>query len=165
MITEILIFLQIFNVRTTTTFFLIFPKNLQENRQRNYISGIFCAFKSKWQIILAATYTALFLPDSNNCFLYWNTSTSSQVSNCDNYFICKRFAVETLLWSLEFVIQINLKHDTTTVFHTCNTIYPYLFLLFSHFMFLFSPSFSYSSPHEKHSTIYNDWYNFIATCQ
>ena len=26
-----------------------------------------------------------------------------------NYFVCKRFAVQTLLWSLEFVIQINLK--------------------------------------------------------
>ena len=25
-----------------------------------------------------------------------------------NYFVCKRFAVQTLLWSLEFVIQ----HDT-----------------------------------------------------
>ena len=27
-------------------------------------------------------------------------------------FVCKRFAVPTLLWSLEFVIQINLEHDT-----------------------------------------------------
>ena len=27
---------------------------------------------------------------------------------------CKRFAVQTLLWSLEFVIQINLKLDTIT---------------------------------------------------
>ena len=32
-----------------------------------------------------------------------------------NYFLCKRFAVQTLLWSLEFVIQINLEHDTITV--------------------------------------------------
>ena len=29
-----------------------------------------------------------------------------------NYFACKRFAVQTLLWSMEFVIQINLEHDT-----------------------------------------------------
>ena len=29
--------------------------------------------------------------------------------------VCKRFAVQTLLWSLEFVIQINLEHDTIAV--------------------------------------------------
>ena len=37
-------------------------------------------------------------------------------SGLGNYFVCKRFieihAVQTLLWSLEFVIQINLEHDT-----------------------------------------------------
>ena len=32
-----------------------------------------------------------------------------------NYFVCKRFAVQTLLWSLEFVIEINLEHDTIAV--------------------------------------------------
>ena len=32
-----------------------------------------------------------------------------------SYFICKRFAVQTNLWSLEFVIQINLEHDTIKV--------------------------------------------------
>ena len=29
-----------------------------------------------------------------------------------NYFVCKRFAVQTFLRSLEFVFQINLEHDT-----------------------------------------------------
>ena len=33
-------------------------------------------------------------------------------SGLGNYFVCKRFAVQTLMWSLEFVIQINLEHDT-----------------------------------------------------
>ena len=33
-----------------------------------------------------------------------------------NYFVSKRFAVQTLLWSLEFVILINLEHDTIAVF-------------------------------------------------
>ena len=28
------------------------------------------------------------------------------------YFVCKRFAVQTLLWLIEFVIQTNLEHDT-----------------------------------------------------
>ena len=29
-----------------------------------------------------------------------------------NYFVCKRFAVQTFLRSLEFVFQLNLEHDT-----------------------------------------------------
>ena len=33
-------------------------------------------------------------------------------SGLGNYFVYKRFAVQILLWSLEFVIQINLEHDT-----------------------------------------------------
>ena len=28
------------------------------------------------------------------------------------YFACKKFTVQNLLWSLEFVIQINLEHNT-----------------------------------------------------
>ena len=71
MITKILSFLQIFSVRKTTTQFFKFSNNLQKDQQKkNYIPGIFWAFKSKLQIILAATYIALFLPDTNNCFLY-----------------------------------------------------------------------------------------------
>ena len=45
-------------------------------------------------------------------------------------------------------------------FSMFNTINPYLSLLFSHFVFLFSPSFSYSSRHETHSTVYNAWFDF-----
>ena len=33
-------------------------------------------------------------------------------SGLGNYFACKRFTVQTFLWSLEFEIQINLEHDT-----------------------------------------------------
>ena len=32
-----------------------------------------------------------------------------------NYFECKRFAVQTLLWSQEFMVQVNLEHDTIAV--------------------------------------------------
>ena len=32
-----------------------------------------------------------------------------------NYFVCKRFAVQTLLCLLEFAIQINLEHDNIPV--------------------------------------------------
>ena len=38
--------------------------------KKNYIPGIFWAFKSKLQNILAAIYIVLFLPDNNNCFLF-----------------------------------------------------------------------------------------------
>ena len=29
-----------------------------------------------------------------------------------NNFVCKRFAVQTFLWSMEFLILINLEHKT-----------------------------------------------------
>ena len=41
------------------------------------------------------------------------------------------------------------------VFYMFSIIHPYLSLLFSPFVFLFSPSFSYSSRHETHYAIYN----------
>ena len=36
-----------------------------------------------------------------------------------NYFACKRFAVQTLLWSQDFVIQTNLEHVAIAVFICC----------------------------------------------
>ena len=36
-------------------------------------------------------------------------------SGIGRYIVCKRFAVETLLWSLEFMIQIKLEPGRTTV--------------------------------------------------
>ena len=45
-------------------------------------------------------------------------------SELDNYFVCKRFAVQTLLWSLEFVININLEHDNIAAIY--NKFYMYL---------------------------------------
>ena len=44
-----------------------------------------------------------------------------------------------------------------------STMHAYLSLLFSHFVFLFLPSFSYSSIYETHSAIYNVWFDFITT--
>ena len=38
-------------------------------------------------------------------------SQISWPSGLGNDFVCKRFAVQTLLWSLEFVIRIDLKHN------------------------------------------------------
>ena len=36
-------------------------------------------------------------------------------SGLGNFIVCKRFAVQTLLWSLGFVIQINFEHNTIAV--------------------------------------------------
>ena len=44
-----------------------------------------------------------------------NNYNSSWPSGLSNYFVCKRFGVQTLLWSLEFVIQTNLEHGTMAV--------------------------------------------------
>ena len=38
-------------------------------------------------------------------------------SRLGNYFLCKRFAFQILLWSLEFVIKINLEHDTIAIWN------------------------------------------------
>ena len=95
--------------------FLTFQEICKKNQQRNYISDTFWTFKSKLQIIHAATYI--------HCF---------------------------------FLTLIN-------VFFMFSTIHLSLSLLFSHFLFLFSPSFSYSSRHKTHSTIYNVSFDFITT--
>ena len=48
--------------------------------------------------------------------VYWDTLISSQVSNCDGVvleiYLDHKFLWQTLPWSLEFAIQINLEHDT-----------------------------------------------------
>ena len=68
MITEILSFLQIFSMRNNQplSFFNIL-ETLPECHQKSYISEIFCAFKSKLQIICAATYS-LYLHFTLHCF-------------------------------------------------------------------------------------------------
>ena len=70
LITGILSFLKMFTVRKTTTYYHLTFQKLPEYQEKNYISGIFWAFKSKLLIIYVATYITLFLPDSNNYLLY-----------------------------------------------------------------------------------------------
>ena len=36
-------------------------------------------------------------------------------SGLGNYFVSKRFAIQTLLWSLKLVIKANLEHETIAV--------------------------------------------------
>ena len=48
-------------------------------------------------------------------------------------------------------------------FYMFSSMHVHLSLLFSHFMFLFLPTFSYCSISETHSAIYNVWFDFITT--
>ena len=50
--------------------------------------------------------------------LAWNELWPSGLSN---WLVCKRFAVQTFLWSLEFVIQIILEHDTIACLYQIET--------------------------------------------
>ena len=65
-IIEILSFPQIISMKKQPLSFF----NISKSLQKNCILGTCWAFKSKLQSILAATYIALFPPDSNNCSLY-----------------------------------------------------------------------------------------------
>ena len=111
LITEILSFLQIFNVTKTTIqlFQYIWKSSKKKKKKINkkiyiYILDTFWMFKGKLEIIHVTTYISLFLPYFNNCFYMFST------------------------------------------------IYPCLSLLFSRFVFVFSPSFSCSSCYETQST-------------
>ena len=95
--TEILSFLQIFHVRKTTTQFFDISKNLQENRQENYISGIIWDFKCKLHIIIVATYIPLFLPDPSNCFFIY---IIPYIHICFYYFLILCFHFHLLFLTL-----------------------------------------------------------------
>ena len=60
-ITVFLNFLKLLSLRKTITQFFYFSLSQQENRKKNYISGIFWSFKSKFQIINVATYISFLL--------------------------------------------------------------------------------------------------------
>ena len=71
-------------------------ETLSEYQQKNDISDIFWSFKSKLQIIHAATYVALFLRDSNNCFFI---CLVPYVPICLNYFLILCFCFHLLFHS------------------------------------------------------------------
>ena len=74
--------------------------------------------------------------------------------------------ISDIFWA--FKMQLPIMHQATyiqcfflnliNVFYMFSTLYRYLSILFSHFVFLLSPSFSYSSRHGTYSTIYNVWW-------
>ena len=60
-------------------------------------------------------YFALYVFDRIRNMTFW-------ASGLDNYFICKRFAVKTLLWSMELLIQIYIEHDTIALYLSIKNI-------------------------------------------
>ena len=79
LITEILSFLQIFNVtKTTIQLFQYIWKSSKKKKKINkkiyiYILDTFWMFKGKLEIIHVTTYISLFLPYFNNCFYMFST--------------------------------------------------------------------------------------------
>ena len=43
---------------------------------------------------------------------YYKCTVYIEASGLGNFISCKRFAIQTLLWSLELVIHQNLEHNT-----------------------------------------------------
>ena len=92
LITEILSFLHTFDVgKTTTQFFLIFQKIYKKINKKKLL-----------QIILAATYIALFLLDSNNCFFYMFSAIYPYVPLliCHFVFLFSPFLLLFSLWDI-----------------------------------------------------------------
>ena len=52
---------------------------------------------------------------SQKGFICEGNQVTLQPSGLGNFFVCKKFEVQTFLWSLEFVFQVSLEHDTITV--------------------------------------------------
>ena len=59
-------------------------------------------------------------------------------SGLSNYFVYKRFVVQTLLWSLELMIQINLEHKTIAVWNLARSWSISIDFSFLLFMLFFS---------------------------
>ena len=101
--------------------------------------------------------------------------SSVKKNNHSAFLIFQKICKKTFIHILDLQSILQRIHAATyihcsfltliNVFYMFSTIQPSLSLLFSHFVFLFSPSFSYSSRHETRSTFYNFWINFIKTFQ
>ena len=90
--------------------FLIFPRICKKIDKKNNIPGIFWAFKSKLQIILAATYMALFLPETNNCF---RMCIIPYIHICFYYFLILCFYFHLLFFTLlatKHILQFTMFH-------------------------------------------------------
>ena len=75
-----------------------------------------------WLLLIASNWPPKsVLVDSNslcNTKLSQCSDDLSCPSGLGNYFVSKKFPVQTLRWSLEFVIRTNLEHDTIAESYT-----------------------------------------------
>ena len=67
-----------------------------------------------WRTLIVSFSRFIWITNSSDHRRVW---TASWLSGLGNYFVCKRFTIQTFLWSLEFVIQINHEHDTIAVWN------------------------------------------------
>ena len=82
-------------------------KNVSSTKNKVY-SFLLFQFVSKKLIVMTQNWV-IQVPSS------MNSSLGLWPSGFGNYFVCKRFAVQTLLRSPEFLIQVSLEHDTNVV--------------------------------------------------
>ena len=105
---EILSFRQIFNESKKNRFFFLIFQKLCQNITKKTFLAYFWAFKSQLQIIHAATYIALFLPDSKNCFFI---CLVPYIPICIYYFLILCFYFHLLLPSLlttRYILQFTM---------------------------------------------------------
>ena len=83
-------------------------------RRAWYISGMLRSF---FYVLNVFCISEFILNSDGSCSRSVRIANSTDHSGLGNCFVCKRFTVQTLLRSLEFVIQINLEHDTIAVWN------------------------------------------------
>ena len=94
--------------------FFNISETLPDYQQKKFISGTFWAFKSKLQIIHAATDITLFLPDSNNCFFICLVPC---IHICLYYFLILCFYFHLIFHSLfetRHILQLTLFDSTSS---------------------------------------------------
>ena len=101
-----------------------------------------------------ASRVCITFPQNNSAFLIFQKIFKKV--NKKNY-------ISNIFWTFKGKLQIIhadtyialFLSDSNNSFYMFSTIYPYLSLIFSHFVFLFWP----------YSTINNVWFDFITTCR
>ena len=78
---------------------------IHENLELDIISVSYISYVSTQISFYCQNVTNSGTPNSPSIINYW----------VRNFTACKKFAVQTPLWSLEFVIHQNVKHDTIAV--------------------------------------------------
>ena len=94
--------------------------------------------RAKFQTAMVSSSRFIWITNSSDHRRVWTTNLlhtkwlpnplGLMAGGLGNYFVCKRFAVHAVLWSLEFVIQINLERETIAIITYMNYTCPMFFI-------------------------------------